>query len=768
MKKHNLLLAVAVLALVSCERENLAVPEIQEAVKDPVEGVEYIKGEAVVLFDEEMTSAVEEAIASGSFVGTKASGFADLQQSLGIESITRRFPDAGEFEARHREAGLHRWYKITYSREVSRTKAEADFSQLGGVEYVGTPTENRLNAFDYFNDKYAYYHWSYYNDGTLAKGFKKGADINVVPVWKEFTTGDPNVIVGVVDAGVQLDHPDLVGNMRADLSRSFVYGREGEIDDTGSHGTHVSGTIAAMNNNSIGVCGIAGGDVKNGKPGVSVMNCQIFKTEGTSTLQGNEVDAIVWAADHGAVILNNSWGTVFNDAASAEYAMKLFEEGKFNKDQKVAIDYFIQYAGFGLDGKQNGPMAGGLVIFAAGNDAFNAGVPAGYSKVLAVGASGPTGKAAYYSNYGDWVDICAPGGDDAVNYNYGMIVSTVRTSDYALMEGTSMACPHVAGVAALLVSYLQGPGLTPDRIRELLLAGAKKDGVTEDHGPVGPMMDAYGSFKAITADKPSMKSDHQGDITLKSHESMKVKYTISNNDEGRFVVGFETSDSRITAKTSDTEVTVSVDAMQFDKEASGYFVVSVAKGLPSFEISDTVKFTILPNHAPKVGEKLEDRVISGEKGAEVSIDISKCFTDEDGEKLTYEVAVGSGALKAKENGGVLTLTAADYGTSFVTITALDARKAKAEQTFNVMLHDTAVSIDVYPNPVSKTLYVRPAAAGKVSIKISNQLGNVVYDQEKDGGPFAPIAIDVEKFQAGSYTVQAECSGKSVSTKIMKY
>jgi len=770
MKKLMTITLVAVFALSSCQKEGSAEsPDFLEIPSHQEMSAQYIEGVANVQFTEEMAAAVASAIESGSFVGTKASGFADLKQSLGIVSITRKFPDAGEYEARHRAAGLHRWYVVNYSREVAHTKAEADLALIDGVEYVGTPIEKRANKFDYFNDPYAYYQWHYYNDGSLSSGFKNGIDINVVPVWKEYTTGSSNVIVGVVDTGVQMDHVDLADNTLPEISRSFVYGHEGpEIYDEESHGTHVSGTIAAVNNNDIGVCGIAGGDKMNGKSGVKIMNCQIFRKENGNITGGDSEAAIVWAADHGAVILNNSWGLVFDDDASAVRAMESFESGTYAKELKDAIDYFIQYAGYGLDGEQNGPMAGGLVLFSAGNDSFTGSVPAGYSKVVAVGAFGPTGKSAYYTNYGTWVDIAAPGGDADVNSSYGLVTSTFLNNDYGMYQGTSMACPHVAGVAALLVSYLQGPGLTPDRIRELLILGAKKGVLNEGKVAIGPKLDAYGSFLALNTDKPTLESDNKGDIELKSHESKTVNYTIGYNADGKFAVDFESSDKRVTAKVTNTKVTVSLDALLFGKEASGYFIVTVAKGMPSFQLSDTVKFTILPNHAPVLTKNFDDMVLNGEKGSTVTFNLNEHFIDPDGEVLSFDTKVGSNALSAKVSDGIMTLTSFDYGTSFVTVTASDARSEKVESTFNVMLHNPANDIDIYPNPVNRILYVRPAVAGRATVTISNQFGSVVYSGENDCGPFAPYSINVEKFEAGSYTVKAEFSGRSVSTKIMKY
>lgn len=770
MKRYFLLSAMAVFALFSCQRADFEAdsPVTVTETAEKNHNLDYISGTVNVQFTEDMAASVEEALTSGSFVGTKACGFADLQETLGIESIVRLFPDAGEYEARHREAGLHRWYRVDYSREVARTKAEADLSALDGVTFVSTPVEKVPAQFDYFNDTYAYMQWHYYNDGTLVSGFKSGADINVIPVWENYTTGDSNVIVGVVDTGVQLDHYDLSANIDPQLCHCFVYGREGDvIEDTNHHGTHVSGTISAINNNGIGVCGIAGGNAAKGVPGVTIMNCQIFKTEGTETLQGNESQAIVWAADHGAVILNNSWGVAFSSTEDARRYMEAFEAGQFMPETKAAIDYFIKNAGMSSDGTtQTGPMAGGLLFFAAGNEAVGGGVPAGYSKVVAVGAFGPTGKSAYYTNYGDWVDIAAPGGDANVDYSKGQVYSTAVTNIYGGLQGTSMACPHAVGVAALLVSHMQGPGLTADRVRELMLLGAKRGFLSGVE--IGPKLDAYRAFQAVNYKEPVITAGHQGDIEVKAHETKTFKYSISNNESDQYEVLFSSSDSNVTAEVSSSEVTVTIDGMLFDEETAGSFNITVAKGIPGYEAEETVKFTVLANHAPEVKSRMGDIVMSGSTGAESTFVLDNYFTDPDGETLNYAITVDGSAATAGIKDGELYVSAVDYGTVTVTVTASDRRDAKVTQEFNVLLHNAASDIDVYPNPVSETLYVRPAAEGKIEIVITNQFGTPVYSGTSDGGPFSPVKIDVRDYNVGRYTVEAESAGKSVSVNIMKY
>lgn len=474
MNTEKSFLFALILILCSCAQD-IVYPEadVQTPAQEEKEPA-VIAGEIIVKFSDAMIVMLEEDLASGNLV-TRSSELNILNDELGITSMERVFPHAGRFEERTREAGLHRWYKIKYSESAPVTKAASDLSAVPGIEDV--EVVRRIKNTAYFNDPRFESQWHYLNTGQK-DGMKAGSDINVVPVWENYTVGRDDVIIGVVDGGIDYTHEDLAANYIKGMSFVSEQGRVVPHD----HGTHVAGTIAAVNNNGIGVCGIAGGDAKKGIKGVGLLSCQIFAPNPANPKKdfgGDGAAAIKWGADNGAVISQNSWGYVYETAEEQAAA-------KIPGHLAAAIDYFIANAGM-ENGKQVGPMKGGIVIFAAGNDARPDDPIGKYEPVLAVGAIGADFRRASYSNYGDWVDIAAPGGDGY------QIISTLPGNAYGQMQGTSMACPHVSGVAALVISHFGGPGFTPETLRKKLIEGANKT-VLSKNSKIGPLLDAYGAM----------------------------------------------------------------------------------------------------------------------------------------------------------------------------------------------------------------------------------------------------------------------------------
>ena len=409
---------------------------------------------------------------------------AQLNQRYGVRTVRRVFPASARNEAAHRRFGLHRWYEVTFddtlSTEVQQVLAHYRTNPLVTLAepvYVHSlqSSTTTLAAGDTVptNDPRFAEQWHYYNTGQ--SGGTVAADIQLTTAWS-VARGDARVIVAIIDGGIDTEHEDLReamwvneaersglpnvdddGNGYVDDVHGYGFGdRRGQVAPS-RHGTHVAGTIGAVSGNGIGVAGVAGGS--GSADGVRLMSCAAF---GAGS-QGGFAEAFVYAADHGAVIAQNSWGGG-DQSVLLEDAIRYFTEraGLDNSNERFEQN------------RQIGPMAGGLVVFAAGNDRTDnvrQAYPASLPNVLSVASTDHNDHRSDFSNYGPWVDLSAPGSD---------VLSTYPDNAYEALSGTSMACPHVSGVAALLVGHYQQPGLSPDHLRTLLLEGAN---LIDDRNP---------------------------------------------------------------------------------------------------------------------------------------------------------------------------------------------------------------------------------------------------------------------------------------------
>lgn len=529
MNRIPLLTVLGVFLACACSKET-GVPVTKDLSEDNG-GVSsasvFLPGQISVYLDDDLVSLVESG-ADIRMAGTKASGFASTLEELGVVSMERLFPVDEEFEDRHREFGLHRWYRVRFDGGTPAPAAAERFGMVPGVG-IANPVYKTAACESYFDDPQEEKQWHYHNSSL------SWADVNVVPVWKKYTKGNSNVIVAVIDAGIDLSHEDLADAVVPpgdNGSRNFMIDNTGYRIVAGDHGTHVAGTIGAINNNGKGVAGIAGGDAKAGQAGVRLMSCQIFQ----DGLKGaNDEAAMVWAADHGAVISNNSWGYDYKDEKgnydrkAAENAHNRFIQpntGAYKDSMKDAVDYFNKYAGMDKNGRQTGPMAGGLVLFAAGNEGRMYGAPGCYPGCMSVGAITQYGTRSTFSNYGEWVDICAPGVD---------VLSTTPKNTYSSMSGTSMACPHVAGVAALVVSYCGGTGFTREMLWEKLVGGGNIADVPASYR-IGPLVDALGSIVYGSGDPPQKVDKVKIDEVISNN--VVVTLTVPADHDGQPAYGF--------------------------------------------------------------------------------------------------------------------------------------------------------------------------------------------------------------------------------------
>ena len=747
MRKYFYWMIAAALLAVSCQQE--LTQDIEEKPTAPValQGEEsaLIPGEMIIQVDEDLA----EQLASGA-LQTKSAAVNSIFDGLGVTKIERLYPDAGEWEPRHREAGLHRWFRVSYDPAAQpATKAEHDLSAVPGIEYAASPRRPRPTA--YFNDPYAPKQWALINDGSLGNKYKAGCDINVEPVWENYTAGSPNVIVAVLDEGVDLEHPDLAAICipgGPNGSKSFVSGYEGYTIYAADHATHVAGIIAAINNNELGISGIAGG--KDGKGGVRIMSCPHMMDDPDdpdNTIGGDEYKAIVWAADHGAVICQNSWGYTFKSEADA-----LAAEDRISYIYP-AIDYFIKYAGCDKDGNQlpDSPMKGGVVIFAAGNESWQIGWPAAYEKVIAVGALSAQFTRAYYSNYGDWVDICAPGGD-AQQGTY--ILSTVCDEGYDEMQGTSMACPHVSGVAALIASYYGGPGFTNEMLLERLLGGANPAKAPK-YGQIGPALDAMGAFSFNNVTPPDPASGVTSSVVSNSI-TLTWKVTADPEDKkayGYLVLASVDADAlkkinprkipssvkqmTVTVGTRAVGETISATLTDLEFNTNYYTTVIAYDYAGNYSAASAVRpVKTAKNNPPviKTDYAGDFRVKPFEKLA-----VTFTITDPDGHEFTTEVTPGSDALSAEEISAgtlrfVITGNKASHGRYTAKIVATDSYGAVAEFTVHYEILENHP-----PKMVSELGNLQFSKVGEgMTIDLAK------YIQDEDGEPLTfAVNMDVQ-------------------------
>lgn len=669
-----------------------------------------------------------------------------------IKSVSTTFLIGGKFEARQKEAGLHKWFTVSYDENIPLTRAAGNLSQIEGIELTEPALKIRKTSVT-MNDPQYPSQWHY--DNTGQNGFTAGIDMRLQEAWDTYGVfGNENVTVAIMDGGVDISHPDIQPNLwineaelngtpgRDDDGNGYVddvYGYNFVTNDDDisgeAHGTHVAGTVSAANNNGIGVCGVAGGRYPD-QPGVRLMCLQIMD-ERYPDIGANNARFFQYAADNGANIAQCSWG--YEESPS-----------QMLPSDAAAIDYFIDNAGIDENGNQSGPMRGGLVVFAAGNNALDYDYPSGYERVIAVGAIGPYGKAAYYTNYGPWVDVCAPGGDQSTGGNSGGVLSTVNGGQYGYLQGTSMACPHVSGLAALVLSVKGQEGFTSDNLFDLIVSSTDPsiyDYNQDMRGQLGSgMIDAVLALSSISTEAPEPLSHIEVEARA---NNLFFTVDVPSDPDNTTAYYYNVYYSRSSFTGSDLSGTERFRATVKDAEDAGdglksfvlrgldfntgyYYAISASDfaGNESV-ISEVMTVSTGSNNAPDITADSDEPLVAKAYGS-----YSRIYTasDPDGHSVELSCTLtgnpGVTSEQLAENVVKVTVNgaAASEGTRSFTLTAVDEYGARAdkEEEYTVLPNHAPVLVEDFG-----TVCVNGTGA-TVSIAVADHV------TDEDGGPLSVL------------------------------
>ena len=753
-----------------------------------------------------------------------------LAEALGATEVRRVFHEGGKFAERRRRFGLHLWYDIRFDESVPYTRASAGFAELPGVAHVQPIYKARM-LYDEpvipaealympmsmaasrpdempFNDPELPKPWHSNTRGD-GQNFVEGADINLFEAWKT-ETGHRSVIVAVNDSGVDFDHPDLADNMwvnEAELNGQEgvdddgngyvddIYGWNGPLDNgeihPGAHSTHVAGTIAAVNNNGIGVCGIAGGT--GNKDGVRLMTVaitdQVYSTEFATN-----PDIFAYEADNGAVISQNSWA---------------YTSATMPQDVSDALDYFIANAGTDENGNQTGPMKGGIVIFAAGNSKGATSLyPASDPRTISVAAMNPDYTKALYSNYGENVDIFAPGGADSTDPRFteaGMVYSTSIDMNeqpiYDYKSGTSMACPHVSGVAALIVSSYarRGEVLTAQECKKILLRSFRPVGEAVDeqyYDKLGVgLVDAGLVFTKDSGKQPAAIADASA-AALQNRFTLKWTAPADGNDMAVAYYDIAYVGKGVGKREGQPDVEASFQLRNVFEPAQAaaytwyglynvnytFQVVAVDRfGNRSQAVSMTATSGDYANSKPKLEQALG--AISIENVGEEYVrrfDLTQNFSDENlvqGDVLTFSLRNSNEqVVEATIDGNYLIVRPLAKGSARVTVYAIDLDGAGVQTALEVTVENGAApspapegGAGVYPNPADDTLYVTLDALRNVQTEavVYDQAARVVMRRSMQFDDSGTAVLTVADLRPGAYTLVLRQDGATHRMNFMK-
>lgn len=470
----------------------------------------------------------------------------------------------------------------------------AKYSKQANVEYA--EPNYIAQAYMVPNDPYYSYQWNFKD--------KTQGGIELEQAWDK-TTGS-NVVVAILDTGIAYENygnyyraPDLA-DTKFTQGYDFI-NNDAHANDDNSHGTHVAGTVAQSTNNSLGVAGAAFG--------VTLMPVKVLNKKGSGTYSAI-ANGIYYAADNGAKVINMSLGGP--------------------DDSSILLDA-IRYAH---------DVKGVTIVAAAGNEGSSfTGYPAAYDDyVIAVGATGYGGYLAPYSNYGSSVDLVAPGGDTSADKNGdgyvdGILQNTFDPTsknpssfNYYFFQGTSMATPHAAAAAALVIAY--GAAVTPLEVQNILQSTAYDLGSSGRDNTFGwGLIDAAAALSGAPSPNNRPLAASQ---SVSTPEDIPKSIVLTGSDPDGDTISFQIASgpSHGTLKGTAPNL-VYTPALNYFGDDSFTFRAYDGK---AYSDSATISITVTPVNDPPTAGNIS---VTAKRNATIQVTLKGA--DVDGDPLTYEI-----------------------------------------------------------------------------------------------------------------------------------
>ena len=344
------------------------------------------------------------------------------------------------------------------------------------------------------------------------------------------------------------------------------------------------------------------------------------------------------------------------------------------------------------------------------------------------------------------------------------------------MQGTSMACPHVSGVAALVLSNCGGPGFTNADLERTLLASVNEEVLTYNVEMIGSgLVNAGEAITGSTNTEHTIEPESSNYLSMKPSQTRELVFLVNNPTGHKLDVSITPEINGITLSQDPSRPNrrfiVTVDGKtavgkNWDRKNEYNMTFSVGCGQEDEVHSCEFRISIDANQTPIILKPLTG-FVANKIGEASSLNLSKYFFDADSDALTYDVSktnIGKFAIK----GGKLIFTPHEYGSDEVEITATDPFGAKVSGKLKLLVRDgSSRTVDMYPNPVKDNLYFRAADSFTANVEVYSASGKCVIKENVDISPFSPGKIDMSALSGGVYSIKLKSDKVEINSTIVK-